>query len=363
MEDKQDKQKKSIGIKLFIIFLIGIMLLFTKQENQEKFIGFINKDKTPKGTLKVIGSIPITPGITEIGSYEKSIIIWQNDKLGKFKVDGSNEWEKAFSFDQPMLRFGKNNIYVCEKTTGDIYVLDSQGESLNRIELNTKIFNLKEEKENILVHSKNIDTDVESIKILDKNGHILDETLVEGGSILTYSINEDEDTYAISTLELSEEKLKTKVETFKIGGELLYTSFFDNEVVLFSTFIDKGKLLTMSDNSICLIDRENKLWDKKLQLIKDIYVDKNKINILYGNTLESLSSDGETDKKYSLTEEYNKIVPYDKYLVLYGDENIIGLKNGEEIFKYNSEEIILNVLESKQNLIIIYENKIDILSL
>lgn len=361
MKDKQDKQKKGIGIKLFIIFLIGIMLLFTKQESQERFISLITRGKTPKDNLKIVGSMKIGQGINGIGFHGKDIIIWENNKLGKFKIDGSNEWEKAFSFDQPMLRFGKDNIYVCEKTTGDIYILNSQGETLKKVELNTEIINLKEENNNTLVHIKNIDTDLESIKILDKNGDIVDEILAEGGNILTYSINED--TYAISTLELDEEKLKTKVETFKISGELLYTSFFNDEIVLFSSFIDRDKLLTMSDNTLYLIDRENKLWEKKLQLVKDICIDKNKINILYGNTLETLSLNGETEKKYSFTEEYNNIIAYDKHLVLYGDENIIGLKNGKEIFKYSSDEIILDVLESKQNLIVIYENKIDVLSL
>ena len=55
---------------------------------------------------------------------------------------------------------------------------------------------------------------------------------------------------------------------------------------LFTQFVDDNKLIAMSDKALYFINRGNILWKKSFQLIKDIKIEKDKIHILYGNTLE-----------------------------------------------------------------------------
>ena len=138
------KKKKSKGFNFFIIILIGIMLFFSAKENQEKFISFIKDGETKGRALKVGGSIPMEDGIEDIGFYEKGIMVWKDKKLIRLKMDGTKEWEKEFNLDDPKIVFGENNIYVYEKPTGDIYFLNERGETVERIQLETKINNIVE---------------------------------------------------------------------------------------------------------------------------------------------------------------------------------------------------------------------------
>ena len=50
-------------------------------------------------------------------------------------------------------------------------------------------------------------------------------------------------------------------------------------------------------------------------------------------------------------------------MVVYGDEYIMGLKDGEEVFKYKSDENILEVIEGRENLILRYKDKIELMKL
>lgn len=357
MESKENK-RINLGFKIFIILLIGIILLFSKKENQEKFIDFIQVVKSSSIDLKVIESFPIESNIDNIAFYNKGIMIWKDKKLTRLSLKGSKEWEKEFILDEPHAVFGEKGIYIYEKSTGDIYFLDSSGETEEKIELNTSINNIVEGFENIIVHNQK--TNMESLNILDKKGNIIVNNLIDDKNILTYCINENSTEYALSALNLNEENIKSELQVFNLDGKISSTSQFDNEIILYSNYIEDDKILVMSDKSLYVYNKGNILWQKEFQLIKDIYVNKEKINILYGNTLEILSFDGMMEEKYSFAEEYKKIIAFDKYITLYGEEYIIGLRDGKEIFKYKSEDPILKVVEGSQNLIVVYEDRIDL---
>lgn len=362
------KKNISIGFILLIIFVIGMILFFIPQENRELFIDFINNIREEetieeKKEAKTIASIPINHEIDGIGLYEDDIVVLENKILSRFKIDGSIKWEESFNLDQPILSFGEDRIYLSDKVTGEIYILDSEGKILDKKELNMRIKNLIVDFNNILVHTRDEDTDEEGIKIFSKDGDIAIDFLVEDGNILTYSIAKNKEKYMVSILDLRKDKLKSSIEVFEIDGKELYNHIFNDEIILYSSFIGQDKLLIMSDNYLYLLEEQNILWEKKLQLIKDIEIYNGRINILYSNTLEVLSPEGETESKYSFTEEYNKMSLWDDLVVLYGDEYVIGLEDGKEIFKYNLNEEILNVINNGSNLLIIYKDKIDILSL
>ena len=276
-------------------------------------------------------------------------------------MDGTKEWEKEFNLDDPKIVFGENNIYVYEKPTGDIYFLNERGETVERIQLETKINNIVESYGSILIYIKK--ANMESINILDKEGKIIENTLIKNGNILTCSMAKDNATYSISTLNLKDEDLRSEIQVFKIGGEPLFTHKFINEILLYSNFIEDNKLIVMTDKSLYSISEGNVLWEKQIQLIKDINVHEDSIDILFGNTLDTISMDGKVKRKYSFSEEYKKIITYNKYLVIYGDEYIMVLEDGKEIYKYRSEDTILKVIQGKQNLIVIYEDRIELISL
>lgn len=127
------------GIRFFIIILIVIILFFSKKENQDRFLDFINTVGIKDKDLTLISSVPIEEGLEDIGFYDKSIMIWNGEKLIRLNIDGMKEWEKEFNLDELGISFGNRNIYIYEKPGGNIYYLKDMGQTSHRVELKTNI--------------------------------------------------------------------------------------------------------------------------------------------------------------------------------------------------------------------------------
>src|SRR5690606_17912093 len=143
---------KSKGFKFFVIIFIGIILLFSKRENQEKFINFIKDSKIGVKELELKDSIPIGINIDQAATYGDSIILWGENRLKKLKLDGKVEWEKEFNTDEPLAYFGKEEIFVYERPIGQVYILNPQGETIDNLKLNMEIYNIAESSGVILAH-------------------------------------------------------------------------------------------------------------------------------------------------------------------------------------------------------------------
>lgn len=355
------EQKSNNGFKLFVIVLIGVILFFSSSKNQEKFINFINNTSMVRKDLEVIRSIPMKESIDDIAYYDNSIIVWMDNKLVRYNTQGSKEWEKEFNLNSPEVTFGDEGIYVYEALTGNVYSLNTKGETISKFQLQTEVRNVIEGNKNILLHVKKDDN--EGINILDTNGKMIQNKLVEGDNVLTYCINRSNSKYAFATLNLKGNSIRSEIQAYNMEGEFLSTTYLDNEIVFYLNFIKDDTLIVMTDKGLYSIDDSSILWQKDHQLIKDIYINEKGINILYGNTFENISFDGISKYKHSFLEEYRKSIPFNEYMIIYGPNNIIGLKEGKEVLKYESEESILKVLNGGQNLIIVYENRIDIVSI
>lgn len=116
----------------------------------------------------------------------------------------------------------------------------------------------------------------------------------------------------------------------------------------------------MTNSNLYCIGKKEILWHRPYESLKDIHFSNGNIYILYSNTMEIISIDGDIKFKISFSEEYKKILVYDNYLVLYGSEYIIGLDDEGEIFKYNSEDNIVKAVKDNRKIMILYNDKIDL---
>lgn len=359
MEEKK-KGKSHISFKIFILILLGILLFFLKEENQKKFIQFIDRTTLMSLEPMIEDSIFIGEDIEQVFAYEEGIILWKENQISKLSLDGSKEWEREFVFEETGISVGETYIYIYEKPSGIIHFLDNKGETIHRVDIETSIMNLVENIDNILVHFKG--TNGEGICILDMEGNIVDSSIVSNRNILTFSVDDEGDlTYLVSSLDLGKDAIKSHVEVFKKGEQSQLDKEFKDEIIFYSNFIHRDKILIMTDKSIYMLKNEDILWEREFQLIKDIYIDRTKIYVLYGNTLETISIDGITQEKISFTEEYKKILPFNGYLIVYGDEYIMGLNRGEELFKYKSDKDVLKLIGGTENLILVYSDKIELM--
>lgn len=357
MDEKENKHK---AFKLLILIFIGIMLFFLKEENQAKLAKYLGTFKMESRSLKLQNSVSMDMAEGDVALYDDNILLWKGNRLSRFKLNGDKVWEKEFNLDEPQAYFGRDQIYVYERPGGQIYIIDPEGESKEQFQLNINIYNLMEGNNGLLIHSK--EEDIESINILDEEANLIGQKSIEGQNILTYSMDGNNELLALSTLNLKGESLRTEIQVFGVEGEFLWTVYLENEIAMYLKFDDDNNLIVVTDRGVYQIHEGNILWKKQFQLIKDIYMDEEYIHVLYENVLESLSFDGRTFAKNSFAEGYKKIVFNGDHIILYGDNYILGLKEGMEVFKFDSERAIERLLCGKGKLILIHKEGFDILS-
>ena len=134
-------------------------------------------------------------GAEGLASYDHGIMVWGNNRLVKFKMDGSKEWERILHLNHTEIVFGEENIYLYDASIGEIHILGKEGETIKRLSLKTEIKGIVENFQRLMVHVKK--SDEEGIIVLDHQGKIIEENLV-GGNLLTYSLNKDRDRYALA---------------------------------------------------------------------------------------------------------------------------------------------------------------------
>ena len=355
----KEKNKNNRGFKIFLVFLVLSILILADENIQKAIINRIKKVNIGIKSIdfKVSESIPISGEILDIGNY-KGIVLWDGKKLIKIDNNGDIIKEKEFNLEDTHLHMGQDRIYVYEKPSGDIYILNEEMETIDKIKLEGRIENIVESFDYILVHTK--EDYGESLKILNKTGQIIENIITENRNILTYSTNKEGNKYTISTLSFEDTTIRSQIQTFEIGGQSIFDHSFKDEIILYTKYISQDKLIIMTDKNIYCISGDEVIWNKSYESLKDIYVDNEDIYLLYSNSLDVITENGDIKYNYSFSEEYRKILVYDKFLIAYGEEYIIGIMEQEEVFKYNAESTILKAIKDGKKLMILYSDKIDL---
>jgi len=352
MNEKTKSSNKKF--KLFLITFILLGFIFMKEENQQKFISFFDSINSGSEKTIIFNNKYDSDDDEKLLFFNDSIIKWNENNISFLDLKGDIIWNKEFNFTQPEVLAFEKNIYAIDKESGNIYVLDNKGYTIHRIELNMPIFNLKEVNDNIMIHVKT--DDMEKIKILDKDGKEVIET--DQKNILTYSINDKNSKYMLSSLELNK-NIKSIAKIYSITGEGLENFNFNDEVIIFTQFIN-NKILIATDKSLYLVGNNDVIWSKEYPLIKDILINKEKIYLLYGDNLEIIKLNGETEKKTTFGIEYKKIVQLQNYICLYGNKDILILNNGEEMISYKTDEDILDIKGTNKLVAIRYLDGLEI---
>lgn len=333
-----DKHKKTNkGFKLLLIIFLILALFFVKEENQQKVINIFNSFKGSEKILKYNQNYEVEED-ESLYYFNGSITKWNEGSISFLDRDGNNLWKKDSNFMFPNIISMDKSIYIMDKYSGDIICLDNKGNTTSRAQLNAPIFNLVEDNNLVLVHIK--DEDIEKLNILDKDGKIIAEN--DTKNILTYSASENGSKYLISSINISNTGLNSFVDFYSISNNEIYSITIPNEIVLFTKIVG-NKIVTLTDISLNMIENGEIVWSIEYPLIKDIFINKDKILLLYGDNIETINLKGESENKITFGIDYKKIVPMGKYIALYGDKNILILDDGEELIKLKTEKDIIDI--------------------
>lgn len=353
---------KIIRFFLLLIIVFSSIWFLSQGENQEKLVDLIKGINigdmvTGDISFSISKSIPLETDTEDIGYYG-DIILWDGHTITKIKEDGQVMGQKGFNFHDPGIYMGEGHIYVYEKPSGEVYILDKNLSTLDKIKMENRIENIIESKDNVIIHMEEVLG--ESIAILDKDREVKEKIITENSNILNYAVNSRGNKYLISTLTLEASSIKSRVQAFEIGGKELFSHEFRDELIVLTEYMDGDKFIVATDSNLYCISQDEIVWAKAYSSLKDIILANGNIYILYSNILEGLDLDGEGKLKFSLSEDYDNIMPFRNHLVLYGSQYIMGLNEEGEIFKHNSESNIKRIIRARDRILILNENTIEI---
>jgi phosphopantetheinyl transferase (holo-ACP synthase) len=351
MENTKSMHK---GFKKFLLIFAILALIFSNKEAQEKALNFINK--LTKKDIEMVLDVEYQG--ENLIYFKKSLIRWQNKSITYFNEDGSDKWNKRFNSNNVEIKLGDEYIYIVDKQFGDIYVMNNNGDTLSRTQIDKEIFNIKEFGNYYIIHAK--DNTMEGLYIVDENGQIINE-IETSENILTYCLNENKTDYLFSTLNASDSELKSVIYKNDIMSKEEKLIELSNEIIVFTEFIYENPIIITNKRIIFIKDDEIQ-WEVEHDGFKDILVKDNEIYILKDSSLRVISSIGE-EENIDLSIDANKIIVLGNLLGVHGEKELVILQNKKEILKYKGEDDIVNVLGNDDYIAVHYENKINVFNL
>jgi hypothetical protein len=341
------------GFKIFILIFSVSILLLIKLDKQNIISDIFNNDNSIESVLKK----KETYNDTNLIYFNSRIIKWEDNVITYLKEDGSNNWVKEFDLIEPGFILGKGNLYIIDKSSGDIFQLDMHGDTVLRLQLNKPIYNLKESNGNIIIHSKG--NNEESLEFLNMEGKKISSLSTEE-KILTYSVQDNGTNYIYSTIELRKSNLNSRIYVNSIENKNKYMVDFQGEIVIYTEFIQNA-VVVLTDSGVYYIDNTGEIkWSRELNLIKDFHILNDRLYMLYENSFEIIDLKGKSISKISFDAEYKKVLTIDNYTVLYSNNELVILQEGKEVLKYTTEEIIQNIFIDETNIIISFVDRLEV---
>ncbi len=330
---------------LALFFLVvGILFLIFKPG---KFSGLSlpGKNIEKVNVLKMEDSIENLEG-TKFGMYKNYLYKWQNGKIFlRSLTEEGLSYNMALNMYDPIIVPGNKYIFLGNPEDGIIYFLNSKAEMVERIPLNSPLFSMREEADNLIYHTKKDGS--EAIGIIDSSFNNTMKYAYDGESILTYDYFPSKEKVAIAVLNIDEKSLGTRLDLYSNlrDKESLY---FDGEIVLDLKYINLGNLLVLTDNNLYYISENEIAWKRDFPLIKNMEVEGNNIYVLNGNHLTILDNKGETKEDLTFTEQYTGIKLFERglfkdELILYNENGLVLVKNGEVFLDHKQEVLQVDV--------------------
>ncbi|WP_423230307.1 DUF5711 family protein [Caloranaerobacter azorensis] len=319
-------------------------------------------------TLELMSSMNIDMNkYSGIKIYDDEILIVSPNKIISLDYNGTVKWKKDIKAINPIVRFGMHNIYILDSINGQVIALDLNGEEIWRYDFKKSIEDIIEKGDCLIVFTK-AGEKKDQINIFDLKGDLVGNIILEQGIALDCDISNDKKKVLINVLDLSDEKIKSKVALYSINGYEIWEQDVENDIISKINFID-DKILSVTKSDIKLLNSKQKLlWDRGIDgeiIDLNIDIENKQIILLYaGNKkyLEVISINGRTKMKKEVDKNIKKIYIRDSNIYLVGDKKIYGISK-DVFLDYNISEKIKSVGVLKDKLIVITNEGIKIMKL
>ncbi|MCK9444674.1 MAG: DUF5711 family protein [Tissierellaceae bacterium] len=344
---KRDRKSKGKRLKILLFIALAVAIILIGKDNKLGAFSFVNQFLTTEKSMKIKYFIE-DENILDVKVYDENIAKWKNNKLSFLRSNGNIIVEKEFNFSDPGIFYGNRYIYVFDRDTGNIYILDKKGETVNRLHLDKQIFNIKESGNNLLYHIKAEGSEI--VGVLDKDGVLIGNYTYENENILTYASSTDGELNALGLLDISDGSIGSKIDIYGEVNKKIKSIFIEGELILHIGFTSNNELIALTDRNLYFTKDGSIMWKKQYDLIKDIYVGEERIYILYSNYLEIMDYGGRVESKISFGQDYNKISILKDRLVLNGSSQLVVMDKDKQILKHS--EAIIKAFQGKNSIVL-----------
>lgn len=341
-------------IKKILLIAIVLGLIISGLTMKDIIMDKLNLESNHIRDLRLLDSLEIE-SFEDFKLYDDLILVTGKEELKYYNKDQENFASLAIN-DRDLV-YGTKDIYLVDPPANSFKAVNLDGQEKEDIYFERKQLYKMDEVNNLLVaHFKK--GDFETIEIIDKNGEPLRSHSVEKTSILTYDL--DGNSYVIAELNTNGQVFTSEIRSYTMDGELNHELILEEEIVMETILLSRDDLLVQTDEAIYYLEAGELIWERKIDNIEQILYTEDAIYLLYSKTLEVLDMDGNIVAKLGLEKNYKDIIAYRDYIILYGDRNILGLRENKKILEYLYDSHIISMEATSKHIGVQLEDGIDL---
>lgn len=311
-----------------------------------------------------------------VDTFNQYVFKFEKDKLNAYSKAGEMMWEKELSIDGDIIIKGnQSTIAAASPLSGVIYYIDYDGNIKAEKSLEKEIVDIKINESGYLLVMLE-----KEIYVLDADGEIASSFVIPKGEVFDGDLSQDNTKVALNILAVEEKKFYSNILFYSIDGKVLAGKKYDNDVIYKIFLTDTNKLLALGDNKVLMLSEDDEiLWEKRFEEIinKAIFSDEellflnlvSKKNTIIDtknkNLIGQLNLDGNILNKIPVAGEIEGLDIIDDTIAVFTNRTIYILgKKGNTILEKKINKDIKNIKWiSKKNLLVMYKDKLEIMSI
>ena len=335
--------KKLEKLKFLILGLLFIGLYFV-------FSDYITTLVQRPVELKQVLDIVDSTQIVSSHLYDNSVVTWDGGKLKFYDKEGEQVDEILGNGHFTNIYYYDDKVGVLDKQLGDFYLYDTLGGLTSRQDLDTTVFSIIEDEDDIYYHKKlstNPPTEAIYLGLSDRE----EELYTTDKFIVGYKALDNE--IAISELTSENFAYRSILTLVKRKDKTIYN--FDNETVLDISKLSRNKYLAITNKNLYLLDQGEK---NKVEIdgIIDFILEDNKAIILQGNSLNIYNKDLNLVEQHTVDINPQGLIKLKGGYFVYGPTELIGFVGQDREFSNKFDSVIYDVIHDRDELMVVFKN-------
>ena len=299
-------------------------------------------------------SIKNTEKITGFSLKDDKLIIGFNDRYNIISGGAISTYDFNKTYDDMELYSLDKNVVMIDKATGELMLINSLGEVIQKKSLDSEIISIKiDEANNIGMHVS--ENNIHKIVIYDSKLERSKEIEMKKDiTIIEYIFNVKKNIMVISTVSYVDD-IKTSINIMDIEGSKKRVVDLDGEITTNMYIDDNSEIMAISDKKVFKMSLKGEVvWEREVDISKIEYNDFNNTLLIaqfqQGVTnIFLLNRDNKIVFESQLKFKVEGIVSKADKVILYGDKYICEIRNNriKTTKMYNSIRK-LGVLDNNQ---------------